>query len=72
MRNLAMIAAAGLALSACSVSQDKASAEAGVVHFHEMLDAGRYRDIFAGGEPELQVEQVPITSFLAGGFQVLQ
>jgi hypothetical protein len=25
----------------------------------------------AGGEPELQVEQVPITSFLSGGFQVL-
>jgi len=54
MRISAMIAAAGLALSGCSVSQDKASAEAGVVHFHDMLDAGRYHDIYAGGEPELR------------------
>ena len=54
MRKLAMIAAVGLALSGCSVSQDKASAEAGVVHFHDMLDAGRYHDIFAGGEPEFR------------------
>jgi hypothetical protein len=54
MRKLAMIAGLGLALSGCSVSQDKASAEAGVVHFHDMLDAGRYHDIYAGGEPEFR------------------
>jgi hypothetical protein len=54
MRNLAMIFSVGLALGGCSVSQDKASAESGVVHFHDMLDAGRYHDIYIGGEPEFR------------------
>jgi hypothetical protein len=54
MRNLAMIASVSLALGGCSVSRDKASAEEGVIHFHEMLDAGRYHDIYAGGEPEFR------------------
>ena len=54
MRELAMIAGVGLALGGCSVSQDKASAETGVVHFHDMLDAGRYHDIYAGSEAEFR------------------
>jgi hypothetical protein len=54
MRTIAALAAAALALGGCSVSQDKASAEAGVVHFHQLLDAGRYRDIYAGAEPEFR------------------
>lgn len=54
MRTIAPIVAAALALGGCSVSHDKASAEAGVLRFHQLLDAGRYRDIYAGAEPEFR------------------
>ena len=48
------IMAAVLALGGCSASRDKSVAEAGVVRFHEMLDDGRYHDIYAGGAPEFR------------------
>jgi hypothetical protein len=54
MRTIAASVAAALALGGCSVSHDKASAEAGVVRFHQLLEAGRYHDIYAGAEPEFR------------------
>src|SRR4051794_7055866 len=54
MRNMAVIAAAGLALGGCSVSHDKTAAEAGGVRFHQMMDAGRYHDIYAGSAAEFR------------------
>src|SRR5258707_13320535 len=54
MRNVAMIAAAALAVGGCSATRDKAAAEAGVVQFHQMLDAGRFHDIYAGAAPEFR------------------
>jgi hypothetical protein len=40
--------AAALAVGGCSFSQAKGAAEAGAVQFHQMLDAGRFHDIYAG------------------------
>jgi hypothetical protein len=54
MRKMAVIAAAGMALSGCSVSHDKSAAEAGVASFHQMMDAGRYHDIYVGSAPEFR------------------
>ena len=38
--------AAALALGGCSMGRDTAAAEAAVAQFHQMLDAGRYHDIY--------------------------
>ena len=46
MKRLLLGACAGLALAGCSFGQDKAAAETAVVQFHQMLDAGRYHDIY--------------------------
>ena len=54
MRSLVPIMAAMLALAGCSVSQDKAAGEAAVEQFHQLLDAGRFHDIYAGSEPEFR------------------
>jgi hypothetical protein len=52
MRDKAIVAImAGLALAGCSAGRDKAAAETGVATFHQMLDAGRYHDIYAGADP---------------------
>jgi hypothetical protein len=40
--------AAALAAGGCSFSQGKSAAEAGAAQFHQMLDAGRFHDIYAG------------------------
>jgi hypothetical protein len=56
MRNLARIAAAaaGLSLAACSFGQPKDRAEAAVVEFHQMMDAGRFHEIYAGASDDLR------------------
>jgi hypothetical protein len=46
MKRILLGACAGLALAGCSFGQDKQAAEAAVVQFHQMLDAGRYHDIY--------------------------
>ena len=48
------IMAAVFALGGCSASRDKTAAEAAVARFHEMLDQGRYHDIYAGGAAEFR------------------
>jgi len=48
----AMVAALGT--GGCSASHDKSAAEAGVTRFHEMLDGGRYHDIYAGAADEFR------------------
>ncbi len=54
MRILALIAAVLVGLSGCSLSQDKATAEAGVARFRQMLDAGRYQEIYRTSGPEFR------------------
>lgn len=54
MRNMALIAAAGLALGGCSAGADRAKAEAGVALFHRMIEAGRYHDIYVGAADEFR------------------
>ena len=47
MRGIPYLAAAVLALAGCAFSQEKQAAEAAVAHFHALLDAGRFHDIYA-------------------------
>ena len=54
MRNMAMVAAAGLSLAGCAFEQPKETAEAAVVAFHQMMDAGRYHEIYAGASDDLR------------------
>jgi len=54
MRFLALIAAALLGLSGCSISQDKATAEAGVALFRQQLASGRYQEIYRSSGPEFR------------------
>ena len=54
MKKIMPIMAAALAVAGCSATRDKAAAEAGVVQFHQMLDAGRFHDIYAGAAPEFR------------------
>src|SRR4051812_24027938 len=54
MRTLAMIAAAGLLLAGCSFGQAKGAAEGAAVQFHQMLDAGRFHEIYATGSDDLR------------------
>lgn len=68
MRGKAIIAImAGLAIGGCSAGRDKAAAENGVATFHQMLDAGRYHDIYAGADPAFRS-----TASEAEGLRVLQ
>ena len=69
MRKWLPIAAFGLALSGCSVSRDKASAETEVAHFHQLLDAGRFHDIYAAAEPEFRATGSEQMAF--GVFQMI-
>ena len=54
MQKTTWIMAAALAVAGCSATRDKAAAEAGVVQFHQMLDAGRFHDIYAGAASEFR------------------
>jgi hypothetical protein len=54
VRKLIVAAALGLAMGGCSAGQDKAIAEGGVARFHQMLDAGRYHDVYAGAADEFR------------------
>jgi hypothetical protein len=54
MRFLLLAVAALIGLSGCSISQDKAAAEAGVARFRQQLDAGRYQEIYRTGGPEFR------------------
>jgi hypothetical protein len=67
MRKSIVAAALGVAISGCSAGQDKAIGEAGVVQFHQMLDAGRYHDIYAGAANEFRQSgsEQAATRFLA-------
>lgn len=53
MRGVAMTALA-LTAAGCSANADKSSAEAAVVQFRQMADAGRYAEIWQGGANELK------------------
>jgi hypothetical protein len=48
MRRMIGIIAAALTVGGCSFGQAKGAAEAGAAQFHQMLDAGRFHDIYAG------------------------
>jgi hypothetical protein len=48
------IMAAALAASGCSAGADRAAAEAGVAQFHQMIEAGRYRDIYVNAADEFR------------------
>ena len=54
MRNMAIIAAAALAVGGCSAGADRAAAEAGVAQFHQMIEAGRYHDIYVNAADEFR------------------
>jgi len=42
------VTATALALAGCSFGQAKGAAETAALQFHQMLDAGRFHDIYAG------------------------
>jgi len=54
MRYLVLVVAALIGLSGCSISQDKAAAEAGVARFRQQLDTGRYQEIYRTSGPEFR------------------
>jgi len=51
MRRLIMAAAALVAVAGCA---SKRSAEEAVAQFHQMVDAGRYQEIYRNSDPELK------------------
>jgi hypothetical protein len=51
---MTIIAAAGLSLAGCAFEQPKQAAEAAVVEFHHMLDAGRFHEIYAGASDDMR------------------
>jgi hypothetical protein len=51
MRKLIVAVAALIAVAGCA---GKRSAEEAVAQFHQMVDAGRYHDIYQGSDPELK------------------
>jgi hypothetical protein len=54
MRKILLIAALSLATAGCGAGGAKTAAEGAVTQFHQMLDAGRYHDIYAGTSPEFR------------------
>ena len=48
------IVIATLALSGCNPAADTKAADAGVVAFHQAMDAGRYAEIYDGASPEMK------------------
>ena len=54
IRNMILAAAGGLALAGCSAGAEKTAAEAAVTQFHQLLDQGRYSDIYAATAPDFR------------------
>jgi hypothetical protein len=54
MRKSLLIAALCLTTAGCGAGGAKTAAEGAVAQFHQMLDAGRYHDIYAGTSPEFK------------------
>jgi hypothetical protein len=54
MRSTILAATAALCLAGCSFGADKATAEAAVTQFHQMLDAGRFHDIYVGASDDFR------------------
>lgn len=54
MRKILLIAALSLTTVGCGAGGAKAGAEAAVTQFHQLLDAARYHDIYAGTAPEFR------------------
>lgn len=54
MRLTIAITAATLGVGGCSAGADRAAAEAGVVQFHQMVEAQRYHDIYVGAADEFR------------------
>jgi len=54
MRHTFLLIALTLALLACSRSADVASAKLAVTRFHELLDAGRFTEIFEQSSDDLK------------------
>jgi hypothetical protein len=54
MGKLTAIMAVALAAGACSFSQAKETGEAAVVEFHQMMEAGRFHEIYAGASDDLR------------------
>ena len=55
MRKTIAIMAAALAAAGCSRRDaDRAAVDASVVQLHQMIDAGRYHDIYAGAADEFR------------------
>jgi hypothetical protein len=54
MRKILLIAALSLTTAGCGAGGAKSAAEGAVTQFHQMLDAGRYHDIYAGTSPEFK------------------
>ena len=54
MRLAIAITAATLGIGGCSAGADRAAAEAGVVQFHQMIEAQRYHDIYVGAADEFR------------------
>ena len=52
MRKLVPIIAASLTVGGCSAGADRTKAEAGVAQFRRMIEAERYREIYAGAADE--------------------
>jgi len=66
MRTLAVLLVLGLA--GCSMSADTSLADAAVPQFHQMLDAGRFVEIYAGAAEDLKqiVSQKDMVALLEG------
>jgi hypothetical protein len=54
MRKMVPLMAAVLAASGCSAGDDRAAAEAGVAQFRQMMEAGRYHDIYVNAADEFR------------------
>jgi hypothetical protein len=57
-----------LALTGCNPAADTKAADAGVVAFHQAMDAGRYGDIYDRASPEMKtsMSREEFIKFLAG------
>lgn len=49
-----LVAAAALALSACSLGKDIPAAAAAATHFHQQLDAGKFAETWQDAAPDLR------------------
>src|SRR5437773_3749093 len=53
-RTLILLATVVLTMSGCSMSADTAAAEQAVPKFHELLDSGRFVEIYEGSAEDLK------------------